>query len=365
VNQDCLKLTSYFAEHDKAGRRFLADALLDCYGRHHLATSVLLRGTEGFGSRQRLQTQRLLTLSEDLPMVAVAVDTRQRIEQALDEVSALATHGLVTLERARLLTGQVDQVRLPEGLAEATKLTVYVGRHERARTSGRPAFLEVVDLLHRHEVDGATVLLGVDGTAHGARQRARFFGRNAAVPLMIIAVGAGATIATALPELGAMLDCPLLTLERIQVCKRDGHTLAEPQPLPNADPAGLGIWQKLMIYAGEEAQHHGHPLYIQLAHRLLQAGAAGATALRGIWGYHGDHRPHGDRLLVVRRRVPVLTVVVDTPTRIRSWFEIVDELTDQTGLVTCEMVPAFGAGERRGGLRLSTIPASDAGGWAR
>jgi PII-like signaling protein len=365
VNQDCLKLTSYFAEHDKAGRRFLADALLDCYGRHRLATSVLLRGAEGFGSRQRLQTQRLLTLSEDLPMVAVAVDTRQRIERVLDEVSALASHGLVTLERARLLTGQVDQAHLPEGLAEATKLTVYVGRHERPHTSGRPAFLEIVDLLRRHRVDGATVLLGVDGTARGVRRRARFLGPNTAVPLMIIAVGAGTAITGALPELGALLDRPLLTLERVRVLKRDGRKLAEPQRLPDADPGGLGIWQKLMVYAGEEAEHHGHPLYIQLARRLLQAGAAGATALRGIWGYHGNHPPHGDRLLTLRRRVPVLNVVVDTPTRIRGWFQIVDELTDRTGLVTCETVPAFRAGELRGGLRLSTIPAGDAGGWAR
>ena len=363
MNQDCLKLTSYFAEHDKAGRRFLADALLDCYGRHRIATSVLLRGTEGFGSRQHLQTQRLLTLSEDLPMVAVAVDTRERVERALEEVAGLATHGLVTLERARLLTGEIGEVRLPQGLAEATKLTVYLGRSERG--SGRPAFLDVVDLLRRHGVDGATVLLGVDGTIHGVRQRARFFGRNAEVPLMIISVGAGAAIAGVLPELGALLDRPLLTLERIRVCKRDGHKLAEPERLPETDPGGLGVWQKLMVYAGEQAEHAGHPLYVQLARRLLQAGAAGATALRGIWGYHGDHPPHGDRLLALRRRVPVLTVVVDTPARIRRWFEIVDELTDETGLVTCEMVPAFRAGDRRGGLRLSTLPAGDAGGSGR
>jgi PII-like signaling protein len=364
VNQDCLKLTSYFAEHDKAGRRFLADALLDCYGRHRLATSVLLRGTEGFGSRQHLQTQRLLTLSEDLPVVAVAVDTRQRIQQALEEVSTLAGHGLVTLERARPLTGQLDQVRLPEGLAEATKLTVYLCRHQHT-PNGRAAFLEVVDLLHRHRVDGATVLLGVDGTTHGVRQRARFFGRNTAVPLMVISVGVGAAIAGALPELGALLDRPLLTLERIRVLKRDGHRLAEPERLPDVDPAGLGIWQKLMVCAGEQAQHHGHPLYVQLARRLLHQGAAGATALRGIWGYHGDHPPHGDRLLDLRRQVPVLTVVVDTPTRIRRWFQIVDLLTDQTGLVTCETVPAFRAGDRRGGLRLSTIPAGDTRGTAQ
>jgi len=357
VNQDCLKLTTYFAEHDKTGRRFLADALLDCYDRHQFATSVLLRGAEGFGSRQQLQTQRLLTLSEDLPMVTVAVDTRQRIQQALEEVAALTSHGLITLERARLLTGPLGQVRLPEGLAEQTKLTVYVGRGD--RVGGRPAFVAIVDLLHRHEVDGATVLLGVDGTAHGARQRARFLGSNAGVPLMIISVGAGAAIAAALPELGAMLERPLLTLERIRVCKRDGQLLADPEPVPEVDPAGLGVWQKLMVYAGEEAQHHGHPLYVQLARRLLQAGAAGATALRGIWGYHGDHQPHGDQLLSLRRRVPVLTVVVDTPTRIRRWFGIVNELTDATGLVTCEMVPAFHARSRPGNLRLPTLPADE------
>lgn len=42
----------------------------------------------------------------------------------------------------------------------------------------------------------------------------RFFGRNANVPLMIIAVGDGHRIADALPDLGAMLPGPLMTLER-------------------------------------------------------------------------------------------------------------------------------------------------------
>jgi hypothetical protein len=33
-------------------------------------------------------------------------------------------------------------------------------------------------------------------------------------------------------------------------------------------------------------------------------------------------------------------VVVDTPERTRRWFEIVDEVTRYTGLVTSELVPA-------------------------
>jgi len=354
VNEDCLKLTTYFGERDRANGVFLADALLDLYARRGLQASVLLRGAEGFGIKHRLQTQRLLTLSEALPLVSVAVDTRERVEDVAREVAALLGDGLITLERARLLAGPIDRVVLSEQLYEATKLTVYCGRHERA--NGRPAYVAVVDLLHRRGVAGATVLLGVDGTAHGERRRASFFGANAEVPLMIVSVGAGEAIAGLLPDLGALLARPLVTLERVRVCKRDGVHLADPDPLPDTDAGGLGLWQKLMVYAGEQSHHSGRPLYVELVRRLREDGAAGATALRGVWGYHGDHPPHGDRLLAVRRRVPLVTVIVDTPERTRRWFEIVDEVTDETGLVTSEMVPALraiGPDIEHGGLRLA------------
>jgi len=358
VNEDCLKLTTYFGERDRAGGGFLADAFVDIYARHELQTSLVMRGVEGFGLTQQLRTDRLLTLSEDLPLVAVAVDTRPRIEAALRDVDALQFDGLVTLERARMLTDRVDAIGLPEALHEATKLTVYVGRQE--RVGGTPAYEAIVALLHRNGVAGATVLLGVDGTAHGRRERARFFGRNPAVPLMIISVGDGQRIAALLPELAAMLQRPVLTLERIRVCKRDGVKLAEPRHLPETDASGLGVWQKLMVYAGEQSRHGGQPLNTGLVRALREAGASGATSLRGIWGYHGDHKPHGDVFWQLRRRVPVTTVIVDTPERIHRWFAIVDELTDETGLVTSEMVPAFRATAshaQRGGLRLADTSA--------
>ena len=341
MNDDSLKLTTYFGERQRANSGFLADALIDIYARHELQTSLVMRGIEGFGLKHHLRTDRLLTLSEDLPLVSVAVDTRARIEAALDDVNQLRFQGLVTLERARMLTEAVEGLELPRNLQEAAKLTVYVGRQERIGST--PAYEAVVALLHRRGVAGATVLLGVDGTRHGQRERATFFGRNAAVPLMVIAVGDGARIQAVLPELGAMLTQPLMTLERIRVCKRDGKRLDELRELPETDPSGLQLWQKLMIYAGEQSTHDGQRLHHALIRRLRHAGAAGATSLRGVWGYHGDHQPHGDSFWQLRRRVPVVTVIIDTPQRTREWFALVDELTDQTGLVTSEMVPAFRA----------------------
>ena len=307
-----LKLTVYFGERQRTGGRFLADALLDVFGRHEVQASVLLRGIEGFGLKHHLRTDRLLTLSEDLPLMAVAVDTRARIDGLIGEVEALERHGLVTLEPAQLNAGAAFEGE--------TKLTVYLGRQE--RIDGVPAFVAVCDLLRRHGVDGATVLLGVDGTVRGTRRRARFFARNADVPVMVVAVGAAERIATALPDLGDRV----VTLEPVRVCKRDGRLLAP--------PAAEGELQELAVYASEHAE---------LVRRLRAGGAQGVTCVRGIWGFHGDHVPHGDRLLQLRRRAPVMTIVVDAPERIAGAFAIADELTARTGLITVETLEHIGS----------------------
>lgn len=354
MNDDCLKLTTYFGERQRTGRAFLADAQLDLFGRREIATSVLLRGVEGFGLKHHLRTDRLLTLSEDLPLTSVAVDTRPRIEALLDELHTITHRGLVTLERARMPQAGIGPLRLPEDLPEACKLTVYVGRQERVYRV--PAFVAVCDLLHRRGIDGATVLLGVDGTTHGRRTRARFFGRNAEVPMMIIAVGAADRIGRVLPELGGLLQRPLITLERVRVCKRDGELLEHPHALPATDEHGRAVWQKLMIYTSERAQHDGQPIHRALVRRLRHSRARGATVLRGIWGFHGERAPHGDRLLQLGRSVPVVTIVIDEPDRIATCFDIVDALTTDHGVVTSEMVPALTtitAEGRHGGLHLA------------
>ena len=360
MNEDAVKLTSYFGERRRvAGDGFAADALLDLYGRHEVATSILLRGAEGFGARRHSRTDMSLTLSEDLPLIAVAVDSRSRIEPLVTETAELTGTGLVTLERARLLrddigAGDIDAVTRREGAHEETKLTIYLGRQERVYRV--PAFVAVCDLLYRRGIAGATALLGVDGTSRGTRQRARFFGRNAEVPMMVIAVGSGERIRRVVPELGGLLHDPLLTLERVSVCKRDGHLLAEPEALPGADEHGRALWQKLMIYTSEATQHQGQPIHRAITRRLRVAGISGVTTVRGVWGFHGDHRPHGDRVLSAARRVPAVTIVIDSPERMAVAFAIVDELTAERGLVTAETIPAMRAaaeGRQKGGLRLA------------
>jgi PII-like signaling protein len=343
---DYLKLTTYFGERLRSEDRFLADALLDLYGRSAVATSVVLRGIASFGPHHQLRSDQLLSMSEDPPIAVAAVDTADVIAPIADEVVAKTSRGLITLERARMSGGSTP---------DTAKLTVYLGRQD--RVAGLPAYRVVCDVLHRHGFAGASAFLGVDGTQRGQRQRARFFSRNVDVPVMVIAVGTGSQVGTAIPELETVLRDPLMTVERVQVCKRDGELLARPPALPPTDDDGLALWQKLMIYTSEATLHDGTPIHRAIVRELRDARAAsGATVLRGIWGFHGGREPHGDKLIQLTRQVPVTTIVVDTPERIAASFDIVDQVTGRHGLVTSELVPALVSvddGERVGGTRLA------------
>jgi PII-like signaling protein len=349
VSEQALKLTTYFGERSRVKGRLLADELLDIHAHHGIRSSILLRGVQGFGAKHRRRSDRLLTLSEDLPLVSVAVDTPERIEALVKAAGAIGYEGLTALERARLYGERVEPTELSQSPSEAVKLTVYLGRHE--RVSGFPAFAAVCQALHDCGVAGATVLLGVDGTMHGQRRRARFFAGNADVPLMVIAVGEAAQIEPALESMQPMLSEPLFTLERVRVCKRDGMLSQHPQDHRAHSSERDDLQQKLTIITSEAALHENRSVYLELVRRLRMANAAGATSLRGIWGFHGDHPPHGDRLLSIRRHVPIVTETIDTPGHIAALFPIVDELTHERGLVTSELVPATSTLHETDGLR--------------
>ncbi|MGV0814199.1 DUF190 domain-containing protein [Mycolicibacterium boenickei] len=351
TSTDYLKLTTYFGERLRHGNRFAADALLDLYGGSDVAGSVMLRGIAGFGPLHHLRTDETLTGSEDPPIAIAAVDAADKMSALAEQAVAVIPRGLITLERAQLIRRQSPAPTI----TDACKLTVYVGRHH--RIGGVPAHRAVCDVLHRHGFAAATVFLGVDGTAHGQRRRAAFFSRNTEVPLMIIGLGTGEQVTAVVGELGELLENPLLTVERAQLCKRDGELLARPAELPAGDARGRPLWQKLMVHTSETARHDGVPVHRAIVRTLLQSRTAGgATVLRGVWGFSGEDKPHGDKVFQLGRHVPVTTIVVDRPERIAASFEIIDEVTHEHGVVSSEMVPSatvVDAGHRLGGTDLA------------
>ncbi len=333
---DRLQLTAYLGERQRVNNRFAADEIVDLFARRGVASCVLLRGIAGFGGHHVLRTDQSLSLSEDPPITIAAVDTPDVIAPLAGDVGTMMRRGLITLEQARMLDATATALGVPD--SDTVRLTVSLGRNR--RVDGVPAFAAVCDLLYRNRFAGATAFLGVDGTSHGERRRAHFFSRNLDVPLVIVAFGTAAQVAAVLPTLYAKVDRPLVMAEPVLVCKREGVLVSTPDELPDNDN-GRPLWHKLTVATSEVTRYEGVPIHRSLVRRLRESRtASGATVLRGVWGFHGNRPPHGDKLIQIQngRQVPVTTVIVDTPANIRRSFEIVDQVTQQHGVVTCQTV---------------------------
>ena len=142
---DAFKLSVYFGESLTAGPLLASDALMAVLRPSTASTAAtLLRGIEGFGINRRIHAERLPDVSTDLPLLAVAVDARERIRAILDDVDRAVPRGLVTLEEARLATGQdVARGRVPDGPRDGGEAHDLL---RLGRAGGRrPAYREAVD----------------------------------------------------------------------------------------------------------------------------------------------------------------------------------------------------------------------------
>jgi PII-like signaling protein len=68
-----------------------------------LAGATVLRGIEGFGATSRIHTTRLLSLSEDLPLLVLIVDTPEKVEAFLPELEELVTEGMVLMDEVEVV----------------------------------------------------------------------------------------------------------------------------------------------------------------------------------------------------------------------------------------------------------------------
>ncbi|MET9392842.1 DUF190 domain-containing protein [Streptomyces sp. NPDC006624] len=93
-----LRLTVIVGESDTWHHRPVYAEIVHRAHAAGLAGASVFRGIEGFGASSLIHTARLLSLSEDLPVAVVVVDTEPRVRAFLPQLDELVTEGLVTLD---------------------------------------------------------------------------------------------------------------------------------------------------------------------------------------------------------------------------------------------------------------------------
>lgn len=97
-------LRIFIGEADRWHGRPLYEAIVEEARKRGLAGATVWKGFLGFGAHSRMHTDKILRLSEDLPIVIEMVDAAEKIESFVRErLDEMVQEGLVTVERAEVI----------------------------------------------------------------------------------------------------------------------------------------------------------------------------------------------------------------------------------------------------------------------
>ncbi|WP_222720366.1 DUF190 domain-containing protein [Actinomadura sp. HBU206391] len=98
-----VRLTVFVGETDQWHHRPLYHEIVHRAHAAGLAGASVLRGIEGYGASSRIHTTRILSLSDDLPVAVVIVDTEDKINSFLPELDELVLEGLAIIDPVRVI----------------------------------------------------------------------------------------------------------------------------------------------------------------------------------------------------------------------------------------------------------------------
>jgi PII-like signaling protein len=93
----------HIGESDKWHGKPLYEAIVELLRREGFSGVTVLRGVGGYGSTSIYHTEKILRLSQDLPIVIESVEHEERVEHMLPRLDEMIGGGLVTLEKVRVI----------------------------------------------------------------------------------------------------------------------------------------------------------------------------------------------------------------------------------------------------------------------
>jgi PII-like signaling protein len=93
----------HIGESDKWHGRPLHEAIVEFLRKEGFSGATVLRGVAGYGGSSIYHTDKLLRLSQDLPLIVEVVEYSERIEKVLPQLDQMVDGGLITLEKVRVI----------------------------------------------------------------------------------------------------------------------------------------------------------------------------------------------------------------------------------------------------------------------
>jgi PII-like signaling protein len=93
----------HIGESDKWHGKLLYEAIVEMLRKEKFSGVTVLRGVGGYGGSSVYHTDKLLRLSQDLPIILEVIESQERIDQILPRLDEMVEGGLITLEKVRVI----------------------------------------------------------------------------------------------------------------------------------------------------------------------------------------------------------------------------------------------------------------------
>jgi PII-like signaling protein len=97
------KVIIYVSQDQKYHRDSVYAAILEFLFRSKVSGAMVTRGIAGFGADHHLQTDRILALTENLPMKVEFVETAEKVAALLPKLQEMAGNGLIAVSEVEVI----------------------------------------------------------------------------------------------------------------------------------------------------------------------------------------------------------------------------------------------------------------------
>jgi PII-like signaling protein len=220
------KVTLYVGQDQRYHGASVYSAILELLFYRKVSGATVTRGIAGFGAGHHMQTDRILALTENLPMKVEFIETPEKVAELLPKLHEMVGAGLIEIQDTTIVKPSESSAQAarqenapPLKQASTAKLMrIFVGEND--KWNGKPLHKALIESMRANDIAGVTVYQGILG--YGANRRIH---KDSALhlshdrPMMLSAVDTEERLRAFLPLLDDMVQQGLVVFSDVDVIK--------------------------------------------------------------------------------------------------------------------------------------------------
>ena len=212
-------------DHQYHGESVYA-AILEFLFYHKVSGASVTRGIAGFGADHHMHTDRILVLTENLPMKVEFIETPEKVEELLPKLHEMVGTGLIEIQDTTVVkpseisSKTVRQEGTPplKRQGKAKLMRIYIGEND--KWNGKPLHKALIESMRANDIAGVTVYQGILG--YGANRRIHketTLHLSHDRPIMLSVVDTEERLRAFLPNLDDMVQQGLVVFSDVDIIK--------------------------------------------------------------------------------------------------------------------------------------------------